>query len=85
MLCLRFQCIDVPPPPPSHTHPLDDLLKNVANLFDNILDGSEKILQDWVSSSLVDAICEGIQQTRYVCTYVKILNWGRCPLLFVGT
>ena len=43
----------------------DDLLRNCATLLDELLDASEELLEAWAGRSLVEAICEAIQQIWY--------------------
>ena len=43
---------------------VDDLLRNVSSLLDSLLDGSDDLLKEWCTGSLVRAICEATEQTR---------------------
>ena len=45
---------------------LDDLLRNAASLLDSVLDGSDELLKEWCTLPLVEAICEAVEQTRWV-------------------
>ena len=59
---------------------LDELLKYGSSLLSELLEGSEQLLDAWAGEGdLVDAICEAIEQTRYVCMYV-----GMYVCMYVG-